>query len=55
MLDIDFEPNQLFHEIVLDPRLSEKNFELRKNIYRELGFEGSIVKSSLYNIPFDKI
>ncbi len=49
ILNIAIEPNSLFSEIVLDPRLPIEQFELKKEIYQKLGFMGSIKKSNLYN------
>ena len=48
IFSIPIEPNDLFDEIILDPRLSYADVSARKREFSNLGFEGSVVKSQLY-------
>jgi hypothetical protein len=48
IFSIPIEPNDLFDEIVLDPRLSYADVSARKRELRNLGFVGSVAKSQLY-------
>ncbi len=49
-------PNELYEEIVLDPRLDDPYVEKSIQVIEKLGYSGPIRKSSLYRIPdFDPI
>ena len=48
LLFIDIDPNSLFDEIVLDPRLHPEDVTAREAELRLLGFNGRVVKSELY-------
>lgn len=47
-LPISIDPNTLFEEIVLDPRLHPDDAVERETELRSLGFSGQVVKSELY-------
>ena len=58
MIPIAIDPNELFEEVVLDPRLGSAQAIRRQDEIRELGFTGSVRPSDLYQgaiylIPLD--
>ena len=53
-IEIVFDPNQVFREIVIDPRVSEEEFIRQRDCLIEHGFDGKkIKKSTLYD--FNKV
>lgn len=51
LLLLDFDINELSKSIMLDPRLSYKDFLLEKEKIKRLGFKGRIYRSLLYTAP----
>lgn len=49
-IKIKIDPNDFIDEIILDPRLSDNQFNLYKGAIRALGFKGKLTKSRLYEI-----
>ncbi len=47
---IKINPNKLIDEIVFDPRIDNKLYEVYKNHLISIGFTGKIIKSGLYGI-----
>lgn len=55
-VELDFDPNQLFREIVIDPRANEEEFMRQRDHLIERGFDGSkIRKSTLYDFKKVKL
>ncbi len=46
-----FNPNDLFEEVLFDPRMTDVEFRKYENELLELGFPNSIKKSKLYSLP----
>ena len=49
-IEIDFDPNELFDEIVLDPRMDEDMADLYKELIRSLGYNKEITRSEMYDV-----
>ena len=47
----DIKANDVFEEIVFDPRISKYKFEGLKNQIEKFGFQNPILKSNLYDKP----
>jgi hypothetical protein len=45
---VPIEPNALFDEVILDPRLGTNDVRDRQAEFRELGFDGRVQRSDLY-------
>lgn len=55
-VELDFDPNQVFREIVIDPRMNEEEFVRQRDHLIERGFDGSkIRKSTLYDFKKVKL
>ena len=55
-VELDFDPNRVFREIVIDPRVNEEEFVRQRDCLIERGFDGSkIRKSTLYDFKRVKI
>ena len=48
--DVSIDPNALYEQIVLDPRMSDTEFKMYKSGIKALGYKGRITQSSLYNL-----
>lgn len=48
---VPVDPNDLFDEVVFDPRMNQEEFEKNKATISELGFTKKIIQSGLYKIP----
>lgn len=54
IVKFDIDPNDLFEEITLDPRISERFEKIYTDTLRKLGYTGTINKSELYKLdPVD--
>lgn len=51
LYEFDIDPNDLFDEIVLDPRMSDASYDAYKSAIQRSGFTGSVSKSGLYKVP----
>ncbi|MCO5238285.1 MAG: DUF2971 domain-containing protein, partial [Chitinophagaceae bacterium] len=51
----EINPFETFEELIFDPRHPDRYFEKDKAIIRELGYDGEISKSKLYQLPKLKI
>jgi len=47
----EFNPLEIFEEIVFDPRLSDYRFEAILKYIKSLGYKKKIIKSTLYKVP----
>lgn len=47
----EINPFQIFQELLFDPRYSDEDFNNQKAIFKDLGFNGEINKSKLYQLP----
>lgn len=55
-IELDFDPNQVFREIVIDPRVDEGEFMRQRNSLAERGYDGNkIRKSTLYDFQRVKL
>lgn len=50
-LELPIDPGILIEEVVLDPRLTDPEFQALKNQIQKSGFGGPISKSALYGLP----
>lgn len=50
--DIPINPNELFEQVILDPRMSAVEFKMYEAGIKALGYVGTIGKSSLYELNF---
>ena len=50
LFKFEINPNELIDEIVFDPRIDNRLFEVYKEHLRIIGFKGKIIKSGLYSI-----
>jgi hypothetical protein len=49
-VEVDFDPNKVFREIVIDPRVTDEEFAQQRNCLVEHGYNGDkIRKSTLYD------
>ncbi len=48
MAKVEFNPNDLFEEVVIDPRLDNKEAKAVEKDLRNWGFANKIIKSTLY-------
>ncbi|MET3114615.1 hypothetical protein AAKU52_002350 [Pedobacter sp. CG_S7] len=51
ILKYDFDPLEVFENIVFDPRIEYSQFMSRKEQLKKLGFKKPIIKSNLYKLP----
>ena len=55
-VELDFDPNRVFREIVIDPRVNEEEFIRQRDCLIERGFDGrKIRKSTLYDFKKVKL
>lgn len=55
-IELDFDPNQVFREIVIDPRVDDGEFMRQRNSLAERGYDGDrIRKSTLYDFQRVKL
>jgi hypothetical protein len=47
----DIDPNNLFDQIVFDPRMKKDKYLEQKKILKGWGYDKRIIQSSLYKIP----
>jgi len=52
LLRVDFDPNDVFDEVIFDPRLALAERRERKAKAKGLGYEGEIGEWNLYTTPF---
>jgi len=51
LINFPFDPNDIFEEMIIDPRVEEYQFtEIEKRI-KSCGYQGSILKSTIYGEP----
>jgi hypothetical protein len=55
LFSIPTDPNLLFEEVVLDPRLQAEDVREREAELRSLGFNGPVTKSDLYQSEMHEI